>query len=92
MLPDDFVRPSADKIHTKTYPGMSRRRLLSSLLGVGFTHSTASHLTKADIDTAASDEVPIVVGVHSETPSSQRTPIKRYVPADWPTSDTTSDF
>ncbi|WP_248911008.1 hypothetical protein [Halocatena marina] len=62
---------------------MSRRRLLSSLLGAGFTQSTASYLTKADIDTAASDEVPIVVGFHSETPSSQRTPIKRYVPADW---------
>lgn len=62
---------------------MSRRQLLSSLVGVGFTRLTANYLTKDDIDNAASDQVPIVVGFHSEDPHSERTAHTEYVPADW---------
>lgn len=83
MTLDDYNRPSTDKIHTETRPGMSRRRLLSSLLGVGFTQMTARYITQEDIDGAASDEVPIVVGFHSDDPFDEQTAHKRYVPADW---------
>lgn len=83
MMLDDPVRPSTDKIHDETYPGMSRRRLLSSLTGLGFTQITAKYITKDDIDNAASDEVPIVVGFHSENPASEQRAYKEYVPADW---------
>lgn len=83
MTLDDHGRPSTGKIHTETYPGMSRRRLLSSLTGVGFTQLTAKYLTREDIDNAASDEVPIVVGFHSDDPFDESTAHKRYVPVDW---------
>lgn len=82
-MSDDSGRPATDKIHSEIYPGMSRRQLLSSLVGVGFTRLTANYLTKDDIDNAASDQVPIVVGFHSEDPHSERTAYKEYVPADW---------
>lgn len=62
---------------------MSRRRLLSALPGLGFTQVTAQYLTKDDIDGAASDEVPIVVGFHSDDPHGERKPYKQYVPSDW---------
>lgn len=83
MMSDNPGRPATDTIHTETYPGMSRRQLLSSLTGVGFTPLTASYLTTDDIDNAASDEVPIVVGFHSDDSQSERTAYKEYVPADW---------
>lgn len=83
MTQDDPVRPATDKIHNETYPGMSRRRLLSTLPGLGFTQITAEYLTKDDIDGAASDEVPIVVGFHSDDPHAERKPHKQYVPSDW---------
>ncbi len=83
MMLDDYDRPSTDTIHTETAPGMSRRRLLSSLLGVGFTQMSAKYITQDDIDGAASDEVPIVIGFHSDDPHREPTPYKRYVAADW---------
>jgi hypothetical protein len=83
MPPDSPTYPSTDKIHSETYPGMSRRRLLSTLPGLGFTQITAEYLSKEDIDGAASDEVPIVVGFHSDDPHAERKPHKKYVPADW---------
>jgi hypothetical protein len=83
MTRDDPVFPETDKIHNKTYPGMSRRKLLSTLPGLGFTQITSEYLTKEDIDGAASDEVPIVVGFHSDDPHAERKPYKQYVPADW---------
>lgn len=62
---------------------MSRRRLLSTLPGLGFTQATAKYLTRDDINGAASDEVPIVVGFHSDDPHGERRPYKQYVPSDW---------
>lgn len=83
MMLDDLVRPSTNKIHGETYPGMSRRRLLSSLSGLGFTQVSAKFITREDIDNAASDEVPIVTGFYSDDPTSETTAYKEYVPADW---------
>lgn len=83
MPSNDPEYPETDKIHDEVYPGMSRRRLLSTLPGLGFTRMTAEHLSKEDIDGAASDEVPIVLGFHSDDPLAERKPYKRYVPADW---------
>jgi hypothetical protein len=83
MTRDDPVRPETDAVHDTTYPGMSRRRLLSTLPGLGFTQATAEFLTKDDIDGAASDEVPIVVGFYNDDPHGERKPYKKYVPSDW---------
>ncbi|UPM42410.1 hypothetical protein [Halocatena salina] len=44
---------------------------------------SAKYITQEDIDGAASDEVPIVIGFHSDNPFDEPTAHKRYVPADW---------
>lgn len=83
MAVDDPTRPATERIHDKMYPGISRRRLLSSLVGVGFTKATASYLTESDIRASASDQVPIVVGHYSDDPHGDRSHETTYVPADW---------
>ncbi|WP_254547242.1 hypothetical protein [Halomarina pelagica] len=75
--------PETQGIHRKRCKVMSRRRLMRTLSGLGFSGITASYLTTDDVKAAASDEVPIVVGFHGDDPHAKRTPFVKYIPADW---------
>ncbi len=83
MTEDDHGRPATDRVHNELSPGMSRRRLLSSLTGLGFSQVTAQFLTQDDLAGAASDQVPIVCGIHRDDQNSAYDTHTRNVPADW---------
>lgn len=50
-------KPSS--IHSKNLKGISRRRLIKALTGVGFSVTAASRLTAEDVKAADTDQVPI---------------------------------
>lgn len=84
-MKQDDEYPKVEKINKKRLlSGIGRRRFTKTLLSFGFGSMAARHLTVDDVRAAASDEVPIVVGI--ETPDDDPTteiPHKKYVPADW---------
>lgn len=85
-MSDDSNAVDIGEIHKPRIQKLGRRGLMKTLVGIGFTTSTAVALTTEDIKAASSDEVPIVVGYRREDPqdmSSKRIPHKKYVAKDW---------
>lgn len=83
---EDNDYPKLEQIHSKRTSTMTRRRLLSTLLGVGFSATAAGHLTTDDLKAAATDQIPIVEGFSSDDPKKPVetfTAKKRNVPVDW---------
>lgn len=82
----DSNQAETERVHNEQHSGVSRRRLLRTIAaGVGST-ATALYINSDDVEAAASDEVPIVIGFESKDPDRPHEsfgPVKKNVPADW---------
>lgn len=86
MGSEDNNKIGVELIHNNISSGMSRRRLLRQLSAAGFTGASLTGLTVDDVQAAASNQVPIVVGHYREDPddpNSERIPVIKNVASDW---------
>lgn len=74
--------PRTDLANSINTAKMGKRSFLSALTGLGFSSSTLSFLNPSDIDSAASDQAPIVLGFSRDN-SNNYSAVKKNVPADW---------
>lgn len=74
-MSDGSERPRVQDIHKKKLSKMGRRCFSKTLLGLGFSATTAATITAEDVRGASSDQVPISIGLTTDETKN--------VPADW---------